>query len=134
MESKPESKEERPASATSKTTGEGNQTAANTEDSQDAVINPEDKTKPRSTYTDMASSAATSATAAAAGVKDNVFSMFGGGAKKERKEEPTDDQNEASGSSKATRAAEAAEAEKEGEPGEVRFTDPLECWLPGFMH
>lgn len=40
------------------------------------------------------------ATEAAAAVKDNVFSMFGGGPKKEKKEE-TDDVNEPSGSSKA---------------------------------
>ena len=35
----------------------------------------------------------------ATGVKDSVFSMFGGGAKKEKKEEP-DDEDEPSGSSK----------------------------------
>lgn len=40
------------------------------------------------------------ATSAAAAVKDNVFSMFGGGPKKEKKEE-VDDVNEPSGSSKA---------------------------------
>ena len=40
------------------------------------------------------------ATSAAAAVKDNVFSMFGGGPKKEKKEE-ADDANEPSGSSKA---------------------------------
>lgn len=76
----------------------------------------EDKAK--STYTDMATSAATSAattaTAAAAGVKDNVFSMFGGGAKKEKREEP-DEPEDRSGSSKAKKDAEAAEAEAEGE-------------------
>lgn len=40
------------------------------------------------------------ATFAAAAVKDNVFSMFGGGPKKEKKED-VDDANEPSGSSKA---------------------------------
>lgn len=45
---------------------------------------------------------------AASGVKDSVFSMFGGGAKKEKKEEK-DDVNEPSGSSKATKAAAAAD-------------------------
>jgi Ran-binding protein 1 len=40
------------------------------------------------------------ATEAAAAVKDNVFSMFGGGPKKEKKEE-ADDVNDRSGSSKA---------------------------------
>ncbi len=58
------------------------------------------------TYTEMATHAASSATAAAAGVKDNVFSMFGGGAKKEKKEGPEDDADEPSGSSKAKKDAE----------------------------
>lgn len=57
------------------------------------------------TYTEAAANAATSAastaTAAASGVKDSVFSMFGGGAKKERKADEDDDANEPSGSSKA---------------------------------
>ena len=44
------------------------------------------------------------ATEAAAAVKDNVFSMFGGGPKKEKKEE-TDDVNDRSGSSKAQAGA-----------------------------
>ena len=46
-----------------------------------------------------------SATAAASGVKDSVFSMFGGGAKKEKKVE-TDEPNDQSGSSKAQKAKE----------------------------
>lgn len=56
------------------------------------------------TYTEMASNATANATAAAAGVKDSVFSMFGGGAKKEKKVEPEDDEDEPSGSSKAKKA------------------------------
>ena len=72
--------------------------------------------KTKSTYTELATSAATSATSAAVGVKDNVFSMFGGGAKKEKKVETEDDVHEASGSSKAQKAAEA-EAEADGEVG-----------------
>lgn len=79
----------------------------------------EDKSK--TTYTEMASSAATSAattaSTAAVGVKDNVFSMFGGGAKKEKKDE-TGEPEDRSGSSKAKKDAEAAEVEAEGE---VRF-------------
>ena len=55
------------------------------------------------------------ATSAASGVKDNVFSMFGGGAKKEKKEEPEDDTNEPSGSSKAKKDAEA-DAEVKSRP------------------
>lgn len=49
-----------------------------------------------------ANTAANTATAAASGVKDSVFSMFGGGAKKERKAEEEDDdaKDEPSGSSK----------------------------------
>lgn len=57
-----------------------------------------------STVTETASTAATnvatSASAAAAGVKDSVFSMFGGGAKKEKKEDEDDAKDEPSGSSK----------------------------------
>lgn len=74
--------------------------------------------KTKSTYSEMATTAATSATSAAVGVKDNVFSMFGGGAKKEKKVEPEDDVHEASGSSKAQKAAEA-DAEAEGEVGQL---------------
>lgn len=75
--------------------------------------------KPKATYTEMAQSAATSATSAASGVKDNVFSMFGGGAKKEKKEELVDDPSEPSGSSRAKRDADAAEADQEAGRGEV---------------
>ncbi|KAF6222149.1 hypothetical protein HO133_001235 [Letharia lupina] len=66
-------------------------------------------------YTEMASNAAGSATTAAAGVKDSVFSMFGGGAKKEKKEEPDGETEDRSGSSKAKKDAEAAEADEGGE-------------------
>jgi hypothetical protein len=62
-------------------------------------------TEKPATSTDMASDAATTAasgaTAAAAGVKDSVFSMFGGGAKKETKVEDEDAANDRSGSAKA---------------------------------
>lgn len=52
--------------------------------------------------TNAASSVASTATAAATGVKDSVFSMFGGGAKKEKKADEDDDaKDEPSGSSKA---------------------------------
>lgn len=60
-----------------------------------------------SSFSAMASNAATSAastaSAAATGVKDSVFSMFGGGAKKERKVEEDDEKDEPSGSSNAKR-------------------------------
>lgn len=69
-----------------------------------------------SSYTDMASNAATTAaaqaSATATSMKDNVFSMFGGGPKKEKKE--GEEVNEPSGSSKAKRA--------EGEEDEVGTT------------
>jgi hypothetical protein len=55
------------------------------------------------TATNAASTVASTATAAATGVKDSVFSMFGGGAKKEKKVEE-DDVDEPSGSSKAKKA------------------------------
>lgn len=72
-------------------------------------------------YTEMASNAAGSATTAAVGVKDSVFSMFGGGAKKEKREEPDGETEDRSGSFKAKRDAEAAEAQ---EGGEVSFPSP----------
>ncbi|KAL8835637.1 MAG: hypothetical protein Q9170_003254 [Blastenia crenularia] len=80
--------------------------------------------KPKTTYTEMAQSAATSATSAAAGVKDNVFSMFGGGGKKEKKEEPADDLAEPSGSARTKRDAEAAEDDREHEHEEEAPESP----------
>lgn len=77
--------------------------------------------KPKTTYTEMAQSTATSASSAAAGVKDSVFSMFGGGAKKEKREEPADDPSEPSGSSKAKRDAETVDPEGTYEVGEVHI-------------
>jgi hypothetical protein len=62
--------------------------------------------KPATTSTDdkpVTEKATEAATSAAAAVKDNVFSMFGGGPKKEKKEE-ADDADEPSGSSKAQAA------------------------------
>jgi Ran-binding protein 1 len=61
------------------------------------------------TYTEMASNVAGSAGAAVAGVKDSVFSMFGGGGAKEKKVEQEDDaaKDEPSGSSKAAKDKEA---------------------------
>ncbi|ETI21241.1 hypothetical protein G647_07586 [Cladophialophora carrionii CBS 160.54] len=74
-------------------------------------------TKPP-TYTEAATNAATNAastaSAAASNVKDSVFSMFGGGAKKERKPEEADDANdEPSGSSKAQKKDEDEEVDEE---------------------
>ena len=57
--------------------------------------------------TAIASNAASTVTAAAAGVTDNVFSMFGGGAKKEKAED--EDRGDNSGSAKAQKALAAEE-------------------------
>jgi Ran-binding protein 1 len=56
------------------------------------------------TYTAMATNVASTGMAAATGVKDSVFSMFGGGEKKEKKDEPEED--EPSGSTKAKKDGE----------------------------
>jgi len=61
----------------------------------------EDSTAPASDTQSAVSKATEAASSAATGVKDSVFSMFGGGAKKEKKVEEEDDANEPSGSSKA---------------------------------
>ncbi|KAG9234789.1 RanBP1 domain-containing protein [Amylocarpus encephaloides] len=61
-----------------------------------------------------ASNAATTVTSAAAGVKDNVFSMFGGGAKKEKVED--EDRGDNSGSAKAQKEAAAGESREEEAP------------------
>lgn len=58
-----------------------------------------EKNKENTSLSGLASQAGSSAAETAQGVKDNVFSMFGGGQKKEKKEEP-DDVDEPSGSSK----------------------------------
>lgn len=55
----------------------------------------------------MASNAASKASSTAANMKDSVFSMFGGGAKKEKKDE--DEVDEPSGSSKAKKDVDAEE-------------------------
>ena len=73
-----------------------------------------------STYTEMASNAASgvagTATIAATGVKDSVFSMFGGGQKKARAPEEEGEQDR-SGSSKVKKDAEEKEKEEGGEDG-----------------
>jgi len=65
--------------------------------------------------TSAASTAASTVTSAATGVADNVFSMFGGGAKKEKKEED-EDRGETSGSAKAQREAAAEENPEDEAP------------------
>lgn len=65
----------------------------------------------QSTYSGLASAATSSATNAAVGVKDSVFSMFGGGAKKDKRED--DETQDRSGSSKAQKEAEGEDEEVE---------------------
>jgi Ran-binding protein 1 len=55
---------------------------------------------------------------AAAAVKDNVFSMFGGGAKKEKKEGEGEEENDRSGSAKAQADKAKAEGDDENAPEE----------------
>ncbi|KAL8768904.1 MAG: hypothetical protein Q9209_004959 [Squamulea sp. 1 TL-2023] len=115
LDTKSDSKEEQASSTETTTNQAGKESATTIQAPHDAPVTSEEK--PKATYTEMAQSATTSASSAAAGVKDSVFSMFGGGAKKEKREEPEDAAAETSGSSKAKRDAEAAEADKEGEEG-----------------
>lgn len=82
--------------------------------------------KGKSTYSELASSAATFGSTTAIGVKNEVFSMFGGGAKKEKKVERDDADVEASGSSKAQKAA---EAEAEGEVSKLVQRSGFDCLL-----
>lgn len=72
-------------------------------------------------YTELAagaaSSAAGTATNAAVGVKDTMFSMFGGGAKKEAKSGDVPHEEDRSGSAKAVKEKEKEES-REGEGDE----------------
>ncbi|GAB7357944.1 hypothetical protein MBLNU230_g0111t1 [Neophaeotheca triangularis] len=54
----------------------------------------------------------------AAAVKDNVFSMFGGGAKKEAKPEEEQEENDRSGSAKAQAAAKEGDDEEKADEAE----------------
>ena len=76
---------------------------------KDAQIGSTSEGKKPSSYTDMASGVTASATTAASGMKDSVYSMFGGGVKKEKKVEAEDDADEPSGSSRAKKDAEDPE-------------------------
>lgn len=88
-----------------------------TEQAQEAHHEPPVADKGKSSIAEFASSAAL-------GMKDNVFSMFGGGAKKEKKE-TADDPEEPSGSANAQKES---KAEAEGEaslPPATRFSHIL---------
>ena len=92
-----------PATTEPKLSQQDTESATNPKDAADEPSAGE--AKPAS-YTEMATNAASSATSAAAGVKDNVFSMFGGGAKKEKQKADEEEADEPSGSSKAKKDAE----------------------------
>ena len=93
-----------PEPQTTTETKETDTTTAPTGAREDSTSKPE-----QSSYTGMASAATSSATNAAVGVKDSVFSMFGGGAKKDKKED--DEAQDRSGSSKAQKEAEGEDEE-----------------------
>lgn len=89
-----------------------------------------DETKPDSTTEapsteEKPKTVTESATEAATAAKDNVFSMFGGGAKKESKPANEDEENDRSGSAKAQKdkaAEDGGEDEKaEEEEADVHF-------------
>ena len=67
----------------------------------------EENTKPE--VADESKTAGEKAAEGASALKENVFSMFGGGAKKETKKEDEEADNDRSGSSKAQKEKEAAE-------------------------
>ncbi|KAK5731409.1 Ran GTPase binding protein Sbp1 [Elasticomyces elasticus] len=82
----------------------------------------DEDTKPDTTSTTSPSTSTTAdkpvmekATETATAVKDNVFSMFGGGAKKETKAEDPDAENDRSGSAKAQAAKASAEGADDGD-------------------
>lgn len=79
----------------------------------------EDSTAPATDDKSTVSKATEAASSAATGVKDSVFSMFGGGAKKEKKVEE-DAADEPSGSSKAKKVDEDDEKAEE-EEADVHF-------------
>jgi len=74
--------------------------SAETEATKPTATATEGESKPAETAESASTGIATGAASAATAVKENVFSMFGGGPKREKKEEQ-EDVDEPSGSSKA---------------------------------
>ena len=97
-----------PASAEPRLAETGTKLATNPSGTEAETSKETSTTESKPTYTEMASNVAGQAGAAAAGVKDSVFSMFGGGGAKEKRVEQEDDaaKDEPSGSSKATKEKE----------------------------
>ncbi|EHL03737.1 putative Ran-specific GTPase-activating protein 1 [Glarea lozoyensis 74030] len=91
-------------------TGEGTEK----KETEDPKKEGEDTTTVTEKATGAASTAAATVTSAAVGVKDNVFAMFGGGAKKEKTED--EDRGDNSGSAKAQKEAAAAENPEDEAP------------------
>ena len=89
-------------------------TASSQQDPKAELSNQTQSTSYAGMATSAAGTAAETATNAAAGVKDTMFSMFGGGAKKEVKDEQADEEDR-SGSAKAIKEK---EKEKEKEKGQ----------------
>jgi len=121
-ETKPEPTHEQPAAPGPKLVEDETEKA--TTAATEAPKPSEEKSAP--SIAEMASNAAFSATTA---VKDNVFSMFGGGPKKEKKEE-AEEVDEPSGSSKA-KGADDDESPENHEPDVhfepvVRLTEKIE--------
>ena len=88
---------------------------------KDPAATSEGASDPNASYvgaaSNAASSAATTAATTAQGVKDSVFSMFGGGAKKpERKDDEDEGEGQdRSGSAKAAKDAKAADENGDGD-------------------
>ncbi|KAI9678579.1 MAG: hypothetical protein M1817_005636 [Caeruleum heppii] len=101
--------------------------ATNPKQSQDA---PSVTNTTTGTVKEAASAAVESASATAAGMKNDVFSMFGGGVKDKKKEEDTaDEPEEESGSSKKAKDADEEEAPESPEvhfEPVVRLTEKVE--------
>lgn len=108
VETKPDPSVEQTTSTASKEPD----TAAQPTSSSEAAPATTEQSTYTGTATSAAANAATSASNAAAGVKDSVFSMFGGGAKKDKVEE--DEAQDRSGSSKAQKDAEGGDEEVQG--------------------
>lgn len=119
VEPKPESSVEQTTATASK---EPDTAAQSTSSSEVAPANTEQSTY-AGTATSAAVNAATTASNAAAGVKDSVFSMFGGGAKKDKVEE--DEAQDRSGSSKAQKDAEGGDDEDQAPESEDVHFEPV---------
>ena len=109
MSASAETKPDSSAEQSSATASKGPDTAAQPIASSEGAPANTEQSSYTGTATSAAANAATTASNAAAGVKDGIFSMFGGGAKKDKVEE--DEAQDRSGSSKAQKDAEGGDEE-----------------------